>query len=76
MALNDQHVHALLAACQETHPAELTCDEFLASMAAYAELRVTGKEVPPALAAVVAHERLCENCSEECRGLIELLSGR
>jgi len=73
MALNDQHVRALLAACQDTHATELTCDEFLDAMPVYAELCLAGKEASPALAAVRAHERLCDNCRDECHGLVQLL---
>ena len=74
MALNDQHVRALLAACGDTHATELTCDEFLDAMPAYAELCAAGKGASPALAAVKAHERLCVNCRDECHALIQLLA--
>jgi hypothetical protein len=73
MALNDQHVRALLTACQNTQTTELTCDEFLEALPAYAELCVAGKEASPGLAAVRAHERLCDNCRDECHGLVQLL---
>jgi hypothetical protein len=74
MTLNDQHVRALLAACEDTHATELTCDEFLIALPAYAELCAAGKEAPPALAAARAHERLCGNCRDECHELIQLLA--
>ena len=70
MPLSDQQVRALLLACVETRAEELDCEEFLSSMAAYAEARAGGRPVEPALA---AHERLCGNCREECRALIAAL---
>ncbi|HKW01948.1 MAG TPA: hypothetical protein VJN96_19125 [Vicinamibacterales bacterium] len=76
MALNDQHVRALLAACQDTHATELTCDEFLDAMPAYAELCAAGNEASPAFAAARAHVRLCGDCRDEFQGLIQLLTAK
>ncbi len=73
MPIRDQHVHALLVALGETHADEIDCEEFLAQMAPYAEARAWGHSIPEALAKVVAHERLCANCAEECRALIEMV---
>lgn len=73
MPLTDKQIHALLVACRETHESEIDCEDFLAAMAEYAEARVAGAELPSALAAAAAHERLCANCREECAALIELL---
>ena len=73
MSLQDKQIHALLRACRETHADEVDCEEFLTSMAAYAEARAAGGAIPDALAKVEAHERLCANCAEECTALVELL---
>lgn len=70
MPLSDQQVRALLLACRETRADELDCEEFLAAMAAYAEACMEGRPVEPPL---VAHERLCANCREECHALIAAL---
>ncbi|WP_394829061.1 hypothetical protein [Pendulispora albinea] len=73
MPLNDQHVRSLLQASKETHAHEIDCDEFNARMAEYAEARAAHRPIPETLAKVVEHERLCANCAEECRALIEIL---
>ena len=73
MPLSDQQVRALLLACRETHADEIDCEEFLAFMARYAEARAESRALPEALAKVEEHERLCANCREECRALIELI---
>lgn len=75
MPLSDQQIRALLVACHETQSHELNCEEFLMAMAGYAEARAEGREPPPALAAVAAHERLCINCREELRALVQILTG-
>jgi hypothetical protein len=73
MPLNDQQVRALLLACRNTHADEVDCEQFLLSMAEYAEARAESRTIPEALAKVEAHEQLCANCRDECRALIELL---
>jgi hypothetical protein len=69
--MRDSHIHGLLGVLAETQADELDCEHFLEFMAQYAELRAAGQPVPDALAGVVAHERLCANCREECAALIE-----
>lgn len=73
MSLRDAHVHGLLGVLAETQDLEIDCEQFLDHMAAYAELRAAGRPVPDALAQVVAHERLCANCREECQALTEAI---
>jgi hypothetical protein len=73
MTIKDQQVRSLLVAVRETHADEIDCEEFLASMAQYAETRAAGRAIPETLAKVEAHERLCANCAEECAALVELL---
>lgn len=73
MPLKDPQVRALLMACRDTLADEIDCDQFLASMAQYAEAVVGPGPIPAKLELVEAHERLCSNCREECRALIELL---
>jgi hypothetical protein len=76
MPLHDQQIRALLVACRETHPEEIDCEEFLDHLAEYAEARADGRAPPDKLSRVVAHERLCANCAEECSALIDLLQAR
>jgi hypothetical protein len=73
MPLKDRHVRALLVACVETRADEIDCEEFLSSMAEYAEVRASGRSLPETLVKVEAHERLCANCAEECQALVELV---
>lgn len=73
MPLKDRQVRALLVACRETHAEEVDCDQFLASMAQYAEAVAGAGPIPAELEQVEAHQRLCANCREECHALIELL---
>jgi len=75
MPLNDRHVRSLLQACKETHAEEIDCDEFHAAMAEYAEACAEKRPISGAFAKVVEHERLCANCAEECRTLVEILGG-
>jgi hypothetical protein len=71
--LSDREAHALLLAVRETHDDEIDCEQFLARVAEYAEARKAGSHLEEALANVEAHERLCDNCREECAALFELL---
>ncbi len=73
MSLTDPQVRGLLAVLGETRAHELDCEQFLARMAQYAELRAAGQPVPDALADVEQHERLCANCREECQALVDVL---
>ncbi len=73
MRLRKEQVRALLDASRATRDVELDCEGYLARMAAYAEVRVAGGEVPPTFDLVVAHERLCANCREETAALVEVL---
>ena len=76
MPLSDEQVLALLRICRETHEDEIDCEQFLTFMAEYAEARAEGRALPPALSKIEEHERLCANCRDECRALVEvLLSG-
>lgn len=74
MPLSDEQVRSLLLACRETEPTEIDCEAFLTLMAQYVEARAEGHALPPALAGAAAHERLCANCREESRALLEIIS--
>jgi hypothetical protein len=73
MSLTDSQIQGLLIAARETHAEEIDCSQFLDSMAALAEARAEGRAVPELLARAVEHERLCQNCREECAALIAML---
>jgi hypothetical protein len=73
MSLTDPQLHGLLSVLGQTRAHELDCEEFLARVAQYAELRAAGQQVPETLADVEQHERLCANCREECHALVEVL---
>jgi hypothetical protein len=72
--MKDQQIAALLEALEKTRDQEIDCEEFLAQMPSYAELRAAGRPVLSPPAAAVAHERLCANCREECAALIDAIS--
>ena len=73
MPLSDRQVRALLVASRETHADEIDCEQFLTFMAEYAEACAEGGASPPHLAQAAEHERLCANCRDECRALIEIV---
>ena len=60
----------------ETRPEELTCDEWLDRVGAYAEAALEGRPVPPSLDLVRQHMELCPDCAEEFRALLEALRGQ
>lgn len=71
--MKDEQIAGLGMALQETHDHEIDCDQFLEQMARYAELRAARSPIPDELAAMVAHEKLCANCREECAALVDVL---
>ena len=73
MRLRDKQVRALLLASRETHADEIDCEQFLALLAQFAEMRAEGREVTGALAKAKEHERLCANCREESAALVEMV---
>ena len=73
MTLTHQQIHSLLVACRETREAEIDCEQFLALLAPYAEARAEGRAIPETLTRAAEHERLCANCAEECRALVEMI---
>ncbi len=75
MRLDDEQIRALLRATAATREVELDCDEFLDRLPEYAERRAAGLDLPKGFELVVAHERLCANCREECAALVETLRG-
>ncbi len=74
MRLRDEQLRSLLSASRETRDVEIDCDEFLALMAEYAEVRADGRPAPKSLEKACAHERLCANCREELAALVEIVS--
>jgi hypothetical protein len=74
MRLREDQVRALLVASRETHDVEIDCDEFLALMARYAEVRVAGRPLTGDLSKAYEHERLCATCREELATLLEMLA--
>ena len=64
----------LIDAALATRDDELTCEEFVERVAAYAEILVVGGEVPAALSLVAHHASICPHCAEELKVLLEALS--
>jgi hypothetical protein len=75
MPLRDPQVLRLLAALAATRDEEIDCEAYLALMPECAEARAEGRPLPESLAMAEAHERLCPNCTEECRALVEAIRG-
>jgi hypothetical protein len=73
MHLTDDHLRALTQALKHTRDHELTCDEYLERVAAYAERVAANAHVPETFALIVDHQRLCARCAEETQALVDLL---
>jgi hypothetical protein len=73
MNLTDEQLLALTRSLEQTHDHELTCDEYLEQLAAYAEKMAQGAAIPPGFEQVRPHEQRCANCAEETSALVEAL---
>jgi len=73
MALTHGQIRNLLLATTATHEEEIDCDGFLEALAAYVDLRIEGRTPGPDFVKVQQHERLCANCAEECRAMLDAL---
>lgn len=69
-ALEDETLKNIARAVVETRPDEIDCDASLDLMAAFAELRLSGRPAAPALPRMQAHLERCQDCREEFEGLL------
>lgn len=73
MRPNKQQIDTLARMAMNTRPEEISCDDWLALAARYAELEISGQPISEELQPVVDHLRLCPNCTEELEALREAL---
>jgi hypothetical protein len=57
----------------KTRPDDMTCDEWLDRVSAYAETVLAGRSVGPAFADVERHMEHCPGCCEEFNALLAAL---
>ena len=65
MKLTPEQIDGLVSALRLTRDTEVDCDECLSHVAEFAELELTGKPTPDALAVIAHHLSLCPECNEE-----------
>jgi hypothetical protein len=73
MALRPEQAKALIAKVMGTRDQERTCDECLADLAEFVEVRLTGKPLSDALQAVQEHLDRCHDCTDEYQVLRQAL---
>ncbi|HWM17846.1 MAG TPA: hypothetical protein VNP97_14810 [Microbacterium sp.] len=69
MSESPQWIERFLAA----DPHDVGCDEAIAMMHVYAELRAAGVDPEERYPGVVAHLAACESCAEDAQGLLEAI---
>ncbi len=74
MALAPEQIRRLLGFLVETHENEIDCDRCLEYLAEFAELNLSGRDIPDALEIIDRHLRACADCSEEFRLLRQALA--
>jgi hypothetical protein len=71
--LSDEQVRDLAGVLLATRPDELTCDEWLDRIGAYAEATAAGRPVPPNSERLEHHLAICPECREEFDALVAAL---
>lgn len=74
MALRPEQAKVLIAKVMDTRDQEMTCDECMADIAEFVEVRLTGKPLSDALQAVHEHLKRCHDCADEYRILRQALA--
>jgi predicted anti-sigma-YlaC factor YlaD len=74
MALRPEQAQALIAKVMDTRDQEMTCDECVADIAEFVEVRLTGKPLSDALQAVHEHLERCHDCADEYQVLCQALA--
>lgn len=65
MPLTPEQARKLIEMVKATRDREITCDECLAEIAEFVEVKLAGKALNEALQAVQDHLEICEHCNEE-----------
>lgn len=71
----DDDLRALAGVLGMTRPDELTCDEWLDRVGAYAEAVAAGAAGPPGSELIEHHLAICPECKEEFDALLAALRG-
>ncbi|MEM6692227.1 MAG: hypothetical protein AAF664_22550 [Planctomycetota bacterium] len=75
MSLSRKQTQDLIDSVSSAKPDELDCDGCHELMAEFAELELSGKEIPEAMQAVRRHLDQCVCCNDEYNALLEALGG-
>lgn len=70
-----EQIKELAGVLIKTLPAELTCDEWLAQIAPYAEAVAIAGPLPDNAAAIEHHLDICHECREEFDALLAVIRG-
>ena len=75
MKLDAQQIQDLARLTVATRPDEISCEEWLARVGRYVELKQAGASIPEELQCVVQHLDVCPDCAEELDALERALTG-
>lgn len=73
MKLDAKQFRELARFLIHTRPDEISCDEWVARVAGYAESVLAGSPEAPEFACVAAHIKLCPECAEEFKAILDAL---
>jgi hypothetical protein len=71
----DENLRVLADVLRMTRPDELTCDEWLDRVGAYADALAVGAPRPPGAELIDHHLQICPECREEFEALLAALKG-
>ena len=74
MALHPKQIELLTELVSDTRERELDCEEFLPHLAAWSERVAAGQSIEEATREVQHHLKVCPECAEEFRVLIEVIT--
>ena len=75
MPLSNDQIKGLLGLVANIESDSLDCDGCFGQVAEFAELKLTGAEIPEALRDVETHMRQCPCCKDEYQALLLGLQG-
>lgn len=73
MPLSKQEIDGLMRLIGLTRDDEINCEQCLALVAEFVELKLAGKSIPESLQAVEHHLSICAECREEYEALQRVL---
>ena len=75
MPLSNEQIKGLLNLVANVEPDSMNCDGCFGQVAEFAEMKLTGCEIPEALQDVETHMRQCPCCKDEYEALLLGLHG-